>query len=164
MAFRTVWLAMALTFLAAAQTMPGRHCINYKEESEALIKATSIIVSSSQKSPIAVFLTNALPVLQAMASNTLSYENRTQRWYHQLLAHVVGKIRLRSIYTKIVKGMTRKDLQLDKLRRNFIGNYIVMWRTSIVQTISYLWLAWSGNSEREEEAYMLNNTTVYSML
>ena len=136
MSFRTVGLVIALTFLAAAQTMPERHCINYKEESEAFIKATSIIVSSSQKSPIAVFLTNALPVLQALAS--LSYENRTQRWYHQLLAHVVGKIRLRSIYSKIVKGMTRKDLQLDQLRRNFIGNYIVMWRTSNLQTISYL--------------------------
>ena len=39
---------------------------------------------------------------------------------------LVRKIdRQRSIYSKTVKGMTRKDLQLDQLRRHSIRNYLV---------------------------------------
>ena len=43
-----------------------------------------------------------------------------ERWYRELLAYVVRRIRPRSIYSKIVKGVTRKDLQLDQLRRHSI--------------------------------------------
>jgi len=39
---------------------------------------------------------------------------------------MVKKIdRPQSIYSKTVKGMTRKDLQLDQLRRHSIRNYLV---------------------------------------
>jgi len=40
------------------------------------------------------------------------------RWYRKLHAHLVRIIdRPQSIYSKTVNGMTRKDIQLDKLRR-----------------------------------------------
>jgi len=64
-----------------------------------------------------------------------------KRWYRELLAYVVRKIRPRSIYSKIVKGVTRKDLQLDQLRRHSIRNYIVTTRTSDGQQCLSLQLA-----------------------
>ena len=43
-----------------------------------------------------------------------------------MLAYLARRIdRPRSIYSKTVKGMTRKDLQLDQLRRHSIRNYLV---------------------------------------
>ena len=56
--------------------------------------------------------------------------HRHTRWYRELLAYAVRKIRPRSIYSEIVKGVTRKDLQLDQLGRHSIRNYIVTTRTS----------------------------------
>ena len=41
-------------------------------------------------------------------------------------AYSVSKIDIpRSIYSKTVNGMTRKEPQLDQLRRHSIGNYLV---------------------------------------
>jgi len=43
-----------------------------------------------------------------------------------MLAYLARRIdRPRSIYSKTVKGMNRKDLQLDQLRRHSIRNYLV---------------------------------------
>jgi len=47
-----------------------------------------------------------------------------------LLVHVLRKIIPKSIYPNVVKSMTRKDLQLDQLRRHSIRNYMAMTRTS----------------------------------
>ena len=74
-----------------------------------------------------------------------------KRWYRELLAYVVRKIRPRSIYSKIVKGVTRKELQLDQLRRHSIRNYIVTTRTSDGQQCLSLQLAWPCKSKGEEE-------------
>jgi len=43
---------------------------------------------------------------------------------------VVKKIRQMSIFYKTVKGMTRKNIQLDRLRRHSIRNCMVLRRTT----------------------------------
>ena len=76
---------------------------------------------------------------------------KSQRWYCELFVHVVRKIRPRSIYSKTVKGMTRINIQIGRLRRHWIRNCMVMRRTSDRQQSASLRLAWPCNSEREEE-------------
>ena len=56
-----------------ASTATQRHRSNYKTYSEALIMAISLAVDSQQKSNMAVFLTDALSVLQALTNNKLPH-------------------------------------------------------------------------------------------
>ena len=50
-----------------------RHYSNYKVESDALMMDISLVVDSQQKSIMAVFLTDALSVIQALTNNTLPH-------------------------------------------------------------------------------------------
>ena len=65
------YLPSGSTKSASAATQ--RNHGNYKTESEALIMAISRDVDSQQKSTMAVFLSDALSVLQALTNNTLSH-------------------------------------------------------------------------------------------
>ena len=53
-------------------TATYRHCSNHKAESEALVKVFSADKDSNQKRSIAVFLTNALSVLQALTKTIVT--------------------------------------------------------------------------------------------
>ena len=62
---------------------------------------------------------NTQPILSRTKQQEATTETPTctksERWYRQMLAYLARKIdRPRSIYSKTVKGMTRKDLQLDQ--------------------------------------------------
>jgi len=59
------------TEVASAATR--RHRSNYKVDSEALIMVISLAVDSQQKSTMAVFLTDALSILQALTNNKLPH-------------------------------------------------------------------------------------------
>lgn len=47
----------------------GKHCSNYRAETEALIKAVSLIIDSSEAVSTVVFLTDARSVLEALTNN-----------------------------------------------------------------------------------------------
>ena len=66
-----IYLYSGSTESASAATR--RHYCNYKAESEAVLMATSLVVDSQQKSTMAVFLTDALSVLQVLTNNKLPH-------------------------------------------------------------------------------------------
>jgi ribonuclease HI len=47
----------------------GKHCSNFKTETEALMKAVSMIIDSSEAVFSVVFLTDARSVLEALINN-----------------------------------------------------------------------------------------------
>ena len=55
----------------SASVAVGRHCSNYRAETEALIQATSIVQASDHDCKQVVFLSDALSVLQAYQSHKL---------------------------------------------------------------------------------------------
>ena len=55
----------------SASVAVGRHCSNYRAETEALIQAASIVQASDQDCKQVVFLSDALSVLQAYQSHKL---------------------------------------------------------------------------------------------
>ena len=57
----------------AASAATQRHYSNYKAESEAFLIAISFVMASQQKSTMAVFLNDALSVLQALTNNKLPH-------------------------------------------------------------------------------------------
>ena len=66
-----IYLPSGSTEVASAATR--RHRSNYKVDSEALIMVISLAVDSQQKSTMAVFLTDALSILQALTNNKLPH-------------------------------------------------------------------------------------------
>jgi len=48
---------------------PGKHCSKFRTETEALIKAVSLIIDSSEAVSAMVLLTNARSVLEALINN-----------------------------------------------------------------------------------------------
>lgn len=49
----------------------GKHCSNYRAETEALVKAVSLIEDSAEEVTAVVFLTDARSVLEALQSNNV---------------------------------------------------------------------------------------------
>ena len=56
---------------ASASMTVGKHCSNYRAETEALIQAASIVQASDHDCKQAVFLSDALSVLQAYQNHKL---------------------------------------------------------------------------------------------